>query len=636
VPTLLENLAVRIGYEVDEGGKRKVEQQIDGLAAKSVAAGDLMASAIKKGAELALGAIKGLAKGLSDLITDVAEAGGELDDLSIRLGVSVEAIQELGYAAKLGGASMGELQGALLRMQRGLSSARAEGTQPFEKALQKIGLRLSEIDGLAPDAQFEAIAEALSKTSDTTTRTGAAMDIFGKGVVNLLPLINDGAGGIQRFREEFRQLGGGFTTQGAKAAAEFGDMMDRLGVTINSVKIAIALELMPIVEDYIGELQAWVRENGDLVRQKVTEFVQRFAEVVRELAPLVLRLVEGIGAFIDRMGGAEETIIAVTAALGLMKLATLAGAGPYGVLAAAGFAAGMAIVDAFSDAAEQLEITKQKTRELGNEARRIAREIEQTYAKFDRETEEADKKESERRRKLTEGFAPELLKNAGEGLRVMRTGDAETINAALLSGARTSARKEGAAVERAARRRGMTAEQARERGKLAEQAALRKASEAFPRAREAASAAFLGGSSAESAARAGLRSGGKTTAKGGGGRRASSGGSSGPGLLESFGFGAAPAEGGILDSIGDALGRGGMGALSNAGRGASPIAGTSFSRIDASLNAPVTVTVNVPPGLVTGKEGAEAMRAVGGHVAEATVERLRKLYDFHQSQVRSL
>ncbi|MFM7836229.1 MAG: hypothetical protein ACKPJD_30910, partial [Planctomycetaceae bacterium] len=150
------------------------------------------------------------------------EAGSRLDDMSQRTGISVEALSELGYAAQLSGSDLETLEGGVRKMQKFLASA-AEGSAGATQALAALGLTVAELQGLSPDQQFEKLADRIAKISDPAMRTAAAMEIFGKTGTNLLPLMQNGAAGIQAFRQEAQQLGLVMSTEDAQAAAAFGD-----------------------------------------------------------------------------------------------------------------------------------------------------------------------------------------------------------------------------------------------------------------------------------------------------------------------------------------------------------------------------------------------------------------------------
>ena len=125
------------------------------------------------------------------------------------------------------GADMETLEAGLRRMQKVVVEA-ADGSEAARDTLQKLGIAVGDLKALTPDEQFKLIADKLSKIENPALRAALAMDIFGKSGTKLLPLMNDGAAGIEALQEKARRLGLTISTEDAQAAEEFGDTLDVL------------------------------------------------------------------------------------------------------------------------------------------------------------------------------------------------------------------------------------------------------------------------------------------------------------------------------------------------------------------------------------------------------------------------
>ncbi|MCX7806097.1 MAG: hypothetical protein N3A38_13025, partial [Planctomycetota bacterium] len=134
--------------------------------------------------------------------TAFATAGDTLAKASDRTGLSVEALSELSFASQLAGTNFEELETGLKNMQRTLGAAFA-GTGTVAEKLTVLGLSVEKLSGLSPEAQFEAIAKAISRVADPTVRAAAAVDIFGRNGTKLIPLMQN----LQALRGEARSLG---------------------------------------------------------------------------------------------------------------------------------------------------------------------------------------------------------------------------------------------------------------------------------------------------------------------------------------------------------------------------------------------------------------------------------------------
>jgi len=265
-----------------------------------------------------------------------ADMGDQLAKMSARTGISVEALSQLGYAAQQSGTDMETLEGGVRKMQKFLVDA-AQGSKSAESTLSKLGLRLSDLGRLSPDKQFELLADRISKIKDPAIRAATAMEIFGKTGTSLLPLMQDGAKGIEALKQQAHDLGLTISTEDAKAAEVFGDTLSDLWKVIKSGVFAIGAALAPLLQDLatsairVAKVTAdWVRQNKGLI---VTVF-KIAAGVAAAGAVLVVlgTLISGVGA---AFGVAASIITGIGTVLGVIGTVIGALLSPIGLVAAA-------------------------------------------------------------------------------------------------------------------------------------------------------------------------------------------------------------------------------------------------------------------------------------------------------------
>ncbi len=193
-----------------------------------------------------------------------AKTGDELNKMSNRTGASVESLSELRHAAEQSDVSFDQLGGAMKIMQKNI----ANGSDAFSK----LGLSIDDLLAMQPDQQFEAIAQRISEIKDPAKRTAAAMSVLGKSGADLLPLMIDGAKGIQLLRKEARDLGLQVSTKDANAATLFGDtwanfqkvskdIVTELGMAMLPALTNITSAIIPIVKN----VATWISENRGLI-----------------------------------------------------------------------------------------------------------------------------------------------------------------------------------------------------------------------------------------------------------------------------------------------------------------------------------------------------------------------------------
>lgn len=214
---------------------RDVAKAGKGISAAGVAAGGIAAALITKAANATF------SFGASAL-----QAGGDLQDMADRTGIAVEAIAELDQVAKRSGTSFETLEGGIRKMQVNLADA-ASGSKEARKKFADLGVDVEKLSKLSPDKQFEAMADAIAKIDNPAARSAAAMDIFGKSGVALLPVLKDGAAGIQGFRTEARSLGR-LSTDQVQTLDKLGDTFENMGTAITNAASSILADLAPNLE----------------------------------------------------------------------------------------------------------------------------------------------------------------------------------------------------------------------------------------------------------------------------------------------------------------------------------------------------------------------------------------------------
>ena len=104
-----------------------------------------------------------------------------------RTGLSVRAVQELGFAAKLSGTDVGSLENGIKRMQRNVYDAERVLSTSVD-ALRDLGLSVKDLQGLAPEDQFTLMAERMGQVEDASRRAALAQVLFGRAGTMLLPM----------------------------------------------------------------------------------------------------------------------------------------------------------------------------------------------------------------------------------------------------------------------------------------------------------------------------------------------------------------------------------------------------------------------------------------------------------------
>ncbi|MEI9899701.1 MAG: hypothetical protein WDN31_05620 [Hyphomicrobium sp.] len=174
----------------------------------------------------------------------------EMGKAAESLGVPVEKLSALKYAADLSGVAFEQLSQGLTKLTQGLANASAKGSDPASRALSALGMSARESTGQlkSADAVMIQVADRFSRMRDGAGKTAIAVGLFGEAGAKLIPFLNEGSAGISKLTDEAARLGVVISGDAAAAAAEFNDTLSKLGAGFNGVFNEAAVKLLPTLQ----------------------------------------------------------------------------------------------------------------------------------------------------------------------------------------------------------------------------------------------------------------------------------------------------------------------------------------------------------------------------------------------------
>ena len=228
------------------------------------------ASAMKTGAKLAAAGAAILAP-FALSIRAFARYGDEVAKMGRRTGLGVETVSRLGYAARIAGAELDDVEKGTKRMARTIVDANS-GLTTYQRAFDRIGVDYAALQRMSPEEAFLAIGDAIAKTESPLVKAAAAQEIFGRAGTKLIPLFDLGAEGMETLMERAEKLGivlGSEATLDAERLTDaFQDLkMGALGVGIELVEsLGIPTEnLSDMIAEGVSRLRKWIEANRELV-----------------------------------------------------------------------------------------------------------------------------------------------------------------------------------------------------------------------------------------------------------------------------------------------------------------------------------------------------------------------------------
>ena len=312
------------------------------LTDKNTEAGLKKITASAEGAKSALGKMKndlmaiGAGVGVVGIGAKLAKEAIQWDvavkKLSGITGATAKETSELLAVANYMGIAMEDSAGAFAKFSKNVGAAkekmevaRAEGKLSTD-IFSKLGYTLEDIQGKNTVEVFKMIQERLRGMKDGAEKTRVEMELFGRTGYQMHAMLNMSAEQMDKVAERAKAMGLIIDDETAAKSAKLNRELKDLENTGKRLAVSIGHELVPVFNDYA---------KGVL-------------DVAKEFESMTAEQKEAIGGIVKFGAEASAVIIvmrSLTSALGFMRLATLAAAGPWVTLATVIGLAGKALLD---------------------------------------------------------------------------------------------------------------------------------------------------------------------------------------------------------------------------------------------------------------------------------------------------
>ncbi len=201
---------------------------------------------VKKSVFSVKGAMTALAVGAGLKVT--AKSIDELAKQSARLGVTVNQLQTLQFAASQSGTGAAELSKGFEKFNKSISEA-SGGIGTGVKAFEALGVTLTNNDGSLKDTDtlLNEVADGFTGIKDPADRVRIAMDLFGRSGAGMVNMLQDGSASLQDLRDEFNQVTITLTGEQAKAVEAANDRFDKLRRVFSSIGQQITVVVLPVL-----------------------------------------------------------------------------------------------------------------------------------------------------------------------------------------------------------------------------------------------------------------------------------------------------------------------------------------------------------------------------------------------------
>lgn len=358
------------GDEMQDAGKKGKKF---GDVMRGVVAGELIVKGLEKMADAA----RKVAGAMKDAIVEGAQYADDIATLAVQTGISTERLQEMQYMEGLVDVSLETMTGSMAKLTKNMASAQ-KGTGSAADAFRALNVEITDSSGQLRDNEdvFSDVIDALRKMENETQRDAYAMQIFGKSAQDLNPLIAAGGDTIRELADEAHRMGYVLDEDALGSLVTVADAMDRLHALGTTVKNQLAVALAPVIEELADKITAIIEEiDWDKLAQKIGNIIT-----------FLLDNYQAVGVALGVIAGGFAAVSIASSPLTLLLAAIV------GIVAAVlelrkamnegwdsvpkWFEAAMkaivpgsdALVQANQKARDELDLTKQKLRELEDES----------------------------------------------------------------------------------------------------------------------------------------------------------------------------------------------------------------------------------------------------------------------------
>lgn len=258
---------------------------------------------------------------LSQMMSKFLDTGDAIDKASTRIGIGVDRLQSLQYAAKMSGATAEDMNSALGKLNENIAKAAAGKNEELASLFKKLGISLRDANGHVRTAAdvLPEFADAIQRNTNSSVRARMAIAAFGDAGQKLIPMLQDGSKGLADMEKRAHDLGLTMSQDDVKAAASLGDKFTDLGAVFDSFGNTISAKLAPVLGPLIDDLTKFLADNKEAFAGRLSEAVSKLADSLKKvdfekLANDAMDAFHAIGELYDKIGG-FDTILKALAAL---------------------------------------------------------------------------------------------------------------------------------------------------------------------------------------------------------------------------------------------------------------------------------------------------------------------------------
>lgn len=267
--------------------------------------------------------IAALFGGAAAAVKSFVDEASELKTIASFTSLSTQEFQGLAYAMEQNGLSAEKLADGFRQFNAGFrESTLSGGKGAVAEGINDLGLSFEKMKNLRPQEQLFAILEAANKAGPSMGRAGVFARIFGEiAGANLSRIADQGVPAIKALIAEANDLGFVLSTESINAGVKVKQQFGQITATLSGLRNSIAIELLPVLSEFIPKIKDWIVQNRALIAQNVKTWLTELIAIGRQYTPwlktalsLTIDLVKATKDWVPALTGAAAAIKAIIVA----------------------------------------------------------------------------------------------------------------------------------------------------------------------------------------------------------------------------------------------------------------------------------------------------------------------------------
>ena len=227
--------SIKIDTKIDQTGVKK------GLNEMNKNVRDTMGKLAKFG-KASLGVVAAAVGAVTAATGKWLKEADRIDKVSQQIGVTKKTFQELDYVMKQNGASIDAFSIGAKTLQQSMVSN--------SQAFKTLGVEIRNTDGSlrSQDDVMKDVIRKFEKMEQGVEKSALAQDLFGRSALDLMPMLNNQAGGMDELIKKAHDMGAVMSDDAVSAAVVLGDTITDLQVSISTLLNTVIAPFVPAIQ----------------------------------------------------------------------------------------------------------------------------------------------------------------------------------------------------------------------------------------------------------------------------------------------------------------------------------------------------------------------------------------------------